>query len=361
MAVIHQGPNELQSKMDDYRRAREPFLFARAFNKHLARQRSAKRAGIIMLIAGVCVLAFAAVNVFFFRGGLVAGAFRLMLSWSENVELSFSLADASNSNSFLLIALDVIIHFVTRPLRFIISKLLLLLAPFASLSVIIVLFVLPVSAIWIAKNALWGAEQPFVHTYTESGEERVLRIGKEGEENALAILNRLDDTCHLFTNLRIPYDGGVSETDLIAVTPKGITIIEVKNHKGVIRGDADDEQLLQAKTSRRGVVREEPFYNPVKQVATHAYRLSGWLRENGVSAYVRTCVLFVHPEAALSMTDKNKVSALRCPVFTVSQSAALVSYVKGAAPSSFDNARCAELLTGLTERQNAEFEARKAG
>lgn len=150
----------------------------------------------------------------------------------------------------------------------------------------------------------------------KSDEEEILLSGLEGEQRALDLLSGLDDECHIFTNLHIPYEDGESETDMIVVTPAGVTIVEVKNHKGIISGDASDESLNQSKPRRRGGYDEKTFHNPIKQVGTHAYRLAGYLRNQGIRTYVRTCVLFVNDVVVISLSDSQGVLEGKCPVFT---------------------------------------------
>ena len=77
----------------------------------------------------------------------------------------------------------------------------------------------------------------------------ILQAGMAGEYASPDCLAALDDNCYIFTNLHIPHEGKESETDIV-VSPAGITIVEVKNHKGVIRGDSD---CRKCRTSEAGV------------------------------------------------------------------------------------------------------------
>ena len=150
----------------------------------------------------------------------------------------------------------------------------------------------------------------------ENGEDERIRAGLEGEKKALEIVaSGLDNRCHVFSNLIIPYDGETSETDMIAVTPSGVTIIEVKNYKGAIIGDLSDHDLIHRRTLRNGKHEDSDFYNPVKQVGTHVHRLAGYLKENGIPVYVNSCVLFVNDEVQLNLTDREGISREKCPVF----------------------------------------------
>jgi hypothetical protein len=47
----------------------------------------------------------------------------------------------------------------------------------------------------------------------------------------------LGDECYVFANLDVKYDGKHKETDLIVVSPTGLTMVEVKNYSGLLMGD----------------------------------------------------------------------------------------------------------------------------
>ncbi len=170
----------------------------------------------------------------------------------------------------------------------------------------------------------------------ETEESRILLAGLEGEKEALSLIKHLGNDCHIYTNLRIPYNGGESETDMIVVSPAGVTVIEVKNHKGLITGDASDDMLAQYK-SRRSTEPTKTFHNPIYQVGTHRYRLQGYLRARGIPVSVRRCVLFVNLDAQLSMTDRQGITQEKCPVFLRKDKKILIKYVsKGAVVLSED-------------------------
>lgn len=158
-------------------------------------------------------------------------------------------------------------------------------------------------------------------------QQKALLAGIEGEERALRLLDRLDNDCHVFTNLRVPYQDGVSETDVVVVSPAGITVVEVKNHKNTVMGDLSDEQLIYRHVSRRGKKKDSTFYNPVKQVGTHVYRLANFLRERGFDVHVRRCVLFMNESVTLRLTDRSGIGG-ECPVF-LSNSPGFFRYLTG--------------------------------
>lgn len=162
--------------------------------------------------------------------------------------------------------------------------------------------------------------------FLETEESRILRAGLEGEAEALSILKRLGRSCHVYANLRIPHGSAESETDLIVVAPAGITVIEVKNHKGTIAGDTSDEELAQYKSKSR-TQPTKTFHNPIHQVGIHRSRLEKFLQGQGIEAPVRRCVLFVHPEVRLELTDTKQIAETACPVFTRQTRQQLLRYV----------------------------------
>lgn len=148
-----------------------------------------------------------------------------------------------------------------------------------------------VAPFWIGVLAMGDGAKSLRRKQAEK-ERGILQSGVDGEEAGLHLLSLLPGNSHVFTNTLIPFEGQVSETDLILVAPCGVAVVEVKNHKGSIYGQYTAHDLTQQNGGR-----ERTFYNPIQQVATHVHRLSGFLRENGIDVPVQSFVLFIHPEA----------------------------------------------------------------
>ena len=111
----------------------------------------------------------------------------------------------------------------------------------------------------------------------------------------------------VYENISVTYNGKTSELDNIVVGPTGIFIFEVKNHKGIISGDYDEKDWFQEKMGRYGRIYYEKFYNPVKQVKTHIYRLANYLKENGIHTYIEGIVLFTNEESSVNITGTGEV------------------------------------------------------
>lgn len=124
----------------------------------------------------------------------------------------------------------------------------------------------------------------------------ILVAGINGEILASNCVAGLPDTYTAFRNLTVSYGGKSSEVDILVVGPTGVFVIEVKNLNGTIYGDAEESQWEQYKVGRAGTPYTKNFYNPIKQVNTHVYRVAHYLREKGIDVYVNAIVYFAASE-----------------------------------------------------------------
>ncbi|MFP7487250.1 nuclease-related domain-containing protein [Priestia filamentosa] len=128
--------------------------------------------------------------------------------------------------------------------------------------------------------------------------------GLSGENKALKLVKSLPPDYTVFSNVTLLYEEQESETDLIIVGKKGVFLIEVKNHIGVITGKGDDKRWIQFKETKLGGKYANPFYNPTKQVKTHVFRLSGVLKEAGYPYWIQGIVYFVNPLVKIEAYSK---------------------------------------------------------
>lgn len=122
----------------------------------------------------------------------------------------------------------------------------------------------------------------------------IFRFGAKGENMGLTEALHLPDDYHVFTNVNISYQNYSQETDLIIVGMKGVYVVEVKNHNGYIVGDAQDAEWIQHKVGRGGGKYSKKMANPVKQVKGQVYKLSKFLKEQGINVWVEGIVLFTN-------------------------------------------------------------------
>lgn len=142
---------------------------------------------------------------------------------------------------------------------------------------------------------------------------KIYRAGLYGEKRAGKLLKSLPRTYHKRHGVHVVWNGYESELDYLVVGPTGVFVIEVKNMSGVIRGSEDEQNWTQNKTLKSGKPFVHEFYNPTKQVGTHAKRLGKFLNHElqyKEKILVQPMVLFVHDNVQLELHD------IRTPVFT---------------------------------------------
>lgn len=135
----------------------------------------------------------------------------------------------------------------------------------------------------------------------------ILVSGISGERIATQVLSMLPDDYTVFQNVIVSYGNKKSEIDNIVVGKSGVFIIEVKNHNGHIVGNLGDICWTQHKVGCGGMPYTNEIYNPVKQVGTHIYRLSNYLRHEGVNTYIQGMVYFVNKNCQLSLTGNSDI------------------------------------------------------
>ena len=149
---------------------------------------------------------------------------------------------------------------------------------------------------------------------------QIQQAGEMGEAATAHLIRQLPEGYFGFQNIRLTYQGRNSELDMVVVGKTGVFIIETKNHNGLIQGNFDQHQWIQHKTGRRGGQYSKEFYNPVKQVGTHTYRLAHYLRDRGCNVHVDSMVFFTHPMASVQVYG----TPGKIPVYAGQQGAELI-------------------------------------
>ncbi|WP_369436046.1 nuclease-related domain-containing protein [Lysinibacillus fusiformis] len=132
--------------------------------------------------------------------------------------------------------------------------------------------------------------------------------GLAGEDRALQVLSELPASYSIFPDIQIVVEGRKSQLDTIIVGPTGVFVVEVKNHSGVIEGNVNDRELLQIKHDGH----KKTIYNPVKQVATHTYRLHRYLCQHGVDYWIQGTVYFANDAVRIDVAPHSST-----PIFSV--------------------------------------------
>lgn len=145
-------------------------------------------------------------------------------------------------------------------------------------------------------------------------EARIVETGIEGERTTNEILSNLPDTYHIVPNVELTVEGKHSEMDTVVVGPTGVFIVEAKSRVGDIYADLADHDWIQQKTTGGGIYKKS-LYSPAKQVATHAYRLSTFLKSKGIFTWVQGTVFVANTDCNVEITVKD--AEVNIPVFSV--------------------------------------------
>ena len=130
-------------------------------------------------------------------------------------------------------------------------------------------------------------------------QRKIVSAGIKGEKETAQLLSkRLPEDYRVFQNINVTFDGKTSEIDTVVVGKSGVFVVEAKNTGGNITADISAQKWHQRKIRGRQI-HEKEFYNPVKQVGTHVYRLANFLRENGIRVRVEAAVFIANPETEI--------------------------------------------------------------
>lgn len=130
----------------------------------------------------------------------------------------------------------------------------------------------------------------------------IIGVGAAGKATARNYLSELPDTYTVLTNRSITYQGKTSVLDTVIVGETGIFVLLTKNQNGTVTGRYSDQNFTQHKVGQKGTPYTNQFYNPIKQVSTHVFRLSGVLKEYGIKSWIQGIVYFSNPETTVEVS-----------------------------------------------------------
>lgn len=153
-----------------------------------------------------------------------------------------------------------------------------------------------------------------------------------GRRAALFALERMPDHVHVFTNLRVGVEGQYVPTDLITVSPGGVTVIQVKHRLGPVEDDPDPVS--------GGIT------GPSNRLGAHAERLAIYLRRSGLDCPVASAVYDI------SSTFGPELRPLKrsVPVFRQGEEAGLRAFVMDPAGRGGIGREKAEAVARLLSR-----------
>ena len=129
----------------------------------------------------------------------------------------------------------------------------------------------------------------------------ILNSGRNGEKNLYKAVKKLDGNNIIFVNLPIRYKRGRSEVDMLIISPKGVVIIEVKNHSGTISGNWKAEKWVQHKFYRNGKTTSADMDNPIKQMRRQRDIVKSIFNAAGEDVWVDTVLYFSNPNVRLKL------------------------------------------------------------
>lgn len=148
----------------------------------------------------------------------------------------------------------------------------------------------------------------------------ILQSGLEGEKKVTSLLKHLPEEFTVINNLQIrDGDNRQSEIDSLIIGNGHLYIVEVKNHKGHISGDASNQTWNQDVQSRAGNVYSRSLKNPVKQSTRQMYILKDMLNQKGLNPFIKQVVVFANESAQLNVRNS------RIPILNATE---IISYIQ---------------------------------
>lgn len=119
-------------------------------------------------------------------------------------------------------------------------------------------------------------------------EAGILASGVSGENRVFDTLRQLPDEYVVATNVPISYGENHSEVDALVMSPYGMYVVEVKNHKGLIEGNCSDRVWKQYKNNGF----DKTLKNPVLQMRNQKRILFGMNEMRKLSVPINGLVVF---------------------------------------------------------------------
>lgn len=119
-------------------------------------------------------------------------------------------------------------------------------------------------------------------------EAGILASGVSGENRVFNTLRQLPNEYVVVTNVPVSYGENRSEVDALVMSPYGMYVVEVKNHKGLIEGDCCDRVWKQYKNNGF----ERTMRNPILQMRNQKRILFGMNKMKKLSVPINGLVVF---------------------------------------------------------------------
>ena len=137
--------------------------------------------------------------------------------------------------------------------------------------------------------------------------------GAAGEDRILNVLSRLPAEYTIYNQVKLPSERsrtGYREADFIVVGPNGVFIIENKDFRGQIVGDATSMEWEQHMVGRGGTHYVSHARNPVLQVSVYVAILSEIFRTRGIKAWI-TPLVSLSRDNSIDMIHSERVNVVQ--------------------------------------------------
>ncbi len=131
----------------------------------------------------------------------------------------------------------------------------------------------------------------------------ILNSGRRGEKLLYKAIKRFGNSNIIFCNLPVRYKRGRSELDALIISPKGMIIVEVKNHSGTIQGSWKDEKWQQRKHYKEKTTVQE-MDNPIKQMRRQRDIVKSILNAAGEDVWIDTVLFFSNNNVKLRINTR---------------------------------------------------------
>lgn len=125
--------------------------------------------------------------------------------------------------------------------------------------------------------------------------------GDWGESRGLQELSALPDNHTVFNALNLSDSRGTAEIDLVVVSPSGVWVIEVKNWRGLLRGNAVDPHWTQYGNAQGTPWRT--LGNPLRQLNYYGDKIA---RQMNGSAPVRRLLYLASPSCTVELSGRTR-------------------------------------------------------
>ncbi|BEP28207.1 nuclease-related domain-containing protein [Helicovermis profundi] len=135
---------------------------------------------------------------------------------------------------------------------------------------------------------------------------KILKSGVNGEKNLVLKLKELSNDYTIISGLKLVNSKGrITEIDAVVIGNGNLFIIEAKNHRGYIYGDAKENELIHEKAITDGNLKKKNIKNPIKQSERQLDILKSILSERSLTPYINQIIVFTNKDLRFNIKNSN--------------------------------------------------------